>query len=171
MITKSLLIHKKWSSVTTYTATWSARNINEGMLQYRGPWAYLSSYPLSGEVAIMSLQWYPDETSLSTCTNTAPPTQTLLGIRHAFLSHERLLKRAAHSFPFVKKSRWGYWGTNQRFVDHQRQLLLWMNHEKYEAFSKYSSETLILFPWWVMHLHSGESTCEFLARVWCRLIH
>ena len=31
-----------------------------------------------------------------------PPTQTLLGIRHTFLSHERL-KRATHSFPFVKK--------------------------------------------------------------------
>ena len=39
--------------------------------------------------------------------------------------------------------------------------LLWMNHEikRDEAFSKYSSETLILFPRWVMHLHSRESKC------------
>ena len=38
-----------------------------------------------------------------------------------------------------------------------RQLLLQMNHERVEAVSKDSSETLISFPGWIMHLHPHES--------------
>ena len=33
----------------------------------------------------------------------SPPTQTFLGVRHAFLPHERLLNRKINSFPIVRK--------------------------------------------------------------------
>ena len=41
-----------------------------------------------------------------------------------------------------------------------RQLLFWMNHERDEAFPKFSLETLFLFPQWDMPLHSRESILQ-----------
>ena len=99
-----------------------------------------------------------------------------LVIHHAFLPHERLLKRATHSFPFVKKLSTG----NHVRVTFEPISAVSISpgsvntstsSEEDEAFSKYSSETLILFPRWVMHLHSRESKCECLVRVWCHFIY
>ena len=44
----------------------------------------------------------PGET-LQATRGDVTPTQTFLGVRHAFLPHERLLKQAVFSFPIVRK--------------------------------------------------------------------
>ena len=53
---------------------------------------------------------FVDENSRPICTRTLicplqnqPPTQTFLGVRHAFLPNERLLNRKINSFPMVRK--------------------------------------------------------------------